>query len=1074
MDAVSSAGAGTTTSTSQSEPGRGVKIKVTEKVIRRLINDLTGTAKDGRQLSEGDRIVALRELAERGALTSLEPLLPGMLTLNSSPYELSEHKPFAPLFRTLMPQKQVWVAGRQVSKCVPLSAIPTIWRANGEIVGTQDIRVGDMVLAVNGLHQRTFRKVLAVHDTGLQEVFRIRTRLGAEVEHTAQHRMRTLGGFTEVQNLQPGSRVAGVRRGGRFAGRDRVISNDRIAFTAYMLGDGSSGVSGNFNFTSACRVCLREVAEIAKRQAGLRSIRRKAKGKARQVNLSQVQKGLRTWVTEDNGWGKYAWEKTIPSWVFQLSRPQTRLFISRLWATDGCIKGPRTISYTSTSRELARGVKSLLAKFGVPCSIAQRPTGYRDKYGEYIPCRDAWVVRVETRDGLRTFLEQFDVPGKPAFTLPITTENNNRDTIPIEAQDWLDEVYQRRHGPGTHGSLYTTGLRAKFKYPPTRAKFSRYIKHLKKIVAPSATLRQLESLLCEDLIWDEVISVERVGIKPTVDLEVEEDHTFVYDGVYTHNSTSLAAHGVVLSNAIPDFKTLFVTPLYEQIRRFSTNYVRPFIDRSPIRYAWVGTSTEKSVLQRSFKNLSTMIFSFALLDADRCRGISCDRLAIDEIQDMDPAHLPIIEEALSHSRYKLIQQTGTPKSLDNPICGSFMRSSQAEWFIPCQASGCNTWNIPSKEYHLADMIGPMHPHISEKYPGVVCHKCRRPINPALGHWVHKHKDRRWSYAGYHVPQLLLPLHYADPGSWSQLLYKQAGGSNMTEATFWNEVLGESVDTGQKLVSETELKAASVLPWKNNPKSPSSQVRDRLKGYETRILAIDWGGGGEAGVSHTVIALMGFTSTGKIDVLWGTRLLYGAEHLREAAAVLHFAKMFDVDFIAHDYTGAGTVRDTVMIQAGFEADKMRNMVLQRTAYQDLVVYKPPSPFHHRPHYVIDKARTLLYTCQAIKLGLLRFFQYDSEDKDTGGLMMDFLALVAEKTETRLAGDVFTVTRNTMISDDFAQAINIGASALWHEHAAWPNMARAAGFARISPQQLQAAGNFEFGWENDFANPFFDMP
>lgn len=545
-------------------------------------------------------------------------------------------------------------------------------------------------------------------------------------------------------------------------------------------------------------------------------------------------------------------------------------------------------------------------------------------------------------------------------------------------------------------------------------------------------------------------------------------------GRQVSKSTSLASHGVVLSNAVPHFKTLYVTPLYEQIRRFSTNYVRPFIDQSPVKSLWLGTSTEKSVLQRSFKNLSLMIFSFALLDADRVRGISAHKVAIDEVQDMDPDHIPIIEEVMSHSPWQLSQYTGTPKSLENPINGLFKTSSQAEWFIPCTTGGCNTWNIPSREYHLADMIGPMHPHISEKYPGVVCHKCRKPINPRHGHWVHKYKEKRWDFAGFHVPQLLLPLHYADPAMWSSLLQKQAGVGNVTEATFWNEVLGESVDAGQKLVSETELKAACILPWKNNTKRPDHQIRERLPLYKHRMLAIDWGGGGEKGVSHTVVALLGFTSTGQIDVLWGSRLLYGADHLREAREIIKLSKMFDVDYIAHDYTGAGTVRDTVLIQHGFNQDKMINVTLQRTASQDLMVFKPPTLLHHRPHYQLDKARSLLYTCQAIKLQAVRFFQYDWVQQDNPGLIADFLALVAEKTETRLVGDVFVVTRNTLLSDDFAQAVNIGCAALWTINDAWPNFAKLAGIGRITPAQLEAAGNHEYGWDEDLGARFFDMP
>ena len=201
-------------------------------------------------------------------------------------------------------------------------------------------------------------------------------------------------------------------------------------------------------------------------------------------------------------------------------------------------------------------------------------------------------------------------------------------------------------------------------------------------------------------------------------------------GRQVSKSTSLAAHGVVFSNAVPFFKTLYITPRFEQIRRFSNNYVRPFVDLSPIKSQWSGTSTENSVLQRSFKNNSMMLFSFALLDADRVRGVSADRVCIDEVQDMDPDHIPIIQETMSYSRWGTSYYTGTPKTLDNLIYGLYKRSSQAEWFIPCES--CKHWNIPALEHDLDAMIGDYNIHISEKQPGTVCAKCRKPVNPRHG------------------------------------------------------------------------------------------------------------------------------------------------------------------------------------------------------------------------------------------------------------------------------------------------------------------------------------------------------
>ncbi len=543
-------------------------------------------------------------------------------------------------------------------------------------------------------------------------------------------------------------------------------------------------------------------------------------------------------------------------------------------------------------------------------------------------------------------------------------------------------------------------------------------------------------------------------------------------GRQVSKSTSLASHGVVLSNAVPHFKTLYVTPLYEQIRRFSNNYVRPFIDQSPVKCMWSGTSTENSVLQRSFKNLSLMLFSFALLDADRVRGISAHKVAIDEVQDMDPDHLPIIQEVMSFSPWELSQYTGTPKTLDNPINGLWTRSSQAEWFIPCLR--CNQWNIPSREQHLEAMIGPWTPHISERHPATICYKCRSPISPRHGRWVHKFPDRRWKFAGYHVPQLLMPLHFASHEKWSALLQKQQGWGNTTEATFWNEVMGESVDSGQKLVTETELRAACILPWTNNIREPDKQIGPLLPLYKHRVMAIDWGGGGEEGVSFTVITILGFRSDGKVDVLWAKRLLMGANHLREAQECMKWARVFNVDFVAHDYTGAGTVRETVMVQAGFDLERVMAIRLCRAASQDLMVFKAGSAMNTRQHYSLDKTRSLLYTCQAIKLKQVRFFDYDFENQDNPGLVSDFLALVENKTESRLAGDIYTITRNTLLTDDFAQAVNLGCAALWHINHAWPNFAEIAGLARVTTAMEEAAGYTQFGWDEDLGNRYFDMP
>ncbi len=543
-------------------------------------------------------------------------------------------------------------------------------------------------------------------------------------------------------------------------------------------------------------------------------------------------------------------------------------------------------------------------------------------------------------------------------------------------------------------------------------------------------------------------------------------------GRQVSKSTSIAARGVLLSAAIPHFATLYVTPLYEQIRRFSNNYVRPFIDTSAVKRLWVGTSNENSVLQRSFANGAKMFFSFAMLDADRIRGISCKSVCFDEVQDMDPAHIPIIRECMSADRvWRLSMYTGTPKTKDNTIEGLWQHSSEAEWAIPCRA--CNKLNIPRMGWDLERMIGPHRKSISKDRPGTICAnpQCGKVIFPRMGRWLHKKEDLRWKFPGYHVPQVIMPMHCEDEEAWSELLGKRAGRGNTTPGKYYNEVLGESYDVGTKLINQSELEKACTLGWANTER-PHPRALAAAANYPVRCLAVDWGGGGEEEVSFTVLAVLGFRPDGQIDVIYGRRLLTPHDHLEEAIQIIRTYRMFDCNMMAHDYTGAGSLRETVCVQAGLPLETMMPMMYCRTARSGPITFHQATPEHPRNYWQLDKARSLLTTCGAIKLKRIRFFNWDHEDRDNPGLISDFLALQENYTETRTAGQIYSVVRNPMFSDDFAQAVNIGCCALWHRTQTWPNLAELAGL-QLTIQQMNAAGP-DHPWENDELSGYFRQP
>jgi len=399
--------------------------------------------------------------------------------------------------------------------------------------------------------------------------------------------------------------------------------------------------------------------------------------------------------------------------------------------------------------------------------------------------------------------------------------------------------------------------------------------------------------------------------------------------------------------------------------------------------------------------------------------------------------------------------------LDNTIEKLWQDSSQAEWVIRCLHGECGHWNVPSTEHDLMDMIGPVRSDISEKNPGVVCAKCRKPLNPRSGRWVHRHPARRWSQVGYHVPQIIMPMHYASREKWATLVGKHEGQFSTTPTTFLNEVCGESCDAGSKLVTVTEIKAACVLPWRCKLEA----AKPHLKRYTRRILAIDWGGGGgtinKAGsksgdqkrerTSFTTYAVLGMLPDGKIDTIWGFRSLRTHDWEYEAALAIEIMGELKCSHIAHDYNGAGAGRLIFLYQAGIPAANIINIRYQGFGH-NIMNFHEATDDHPVDWYALDKSRSLVTMCMCIKYGMLRFFEYDYVSADQPGLLEDFLALIEEKTESRLGSDAYVITRNPNKPDDFAQAVNIGVCTLWQMTGRWPNIAEAAKF-KISESAIR---------------------
>lgn len=514
--------------------------------------------------------------------------------------------------------------------------------------------------------------------------------------------------------------------------------------------------------------------------------------------------------------------------------------------------------------------------------------------------------------------------------------------------------------------------------------------------------------------------------------------TLLKTGRQVAKTTTYAARICLRAAALNNYAILTVAPRADQIRRLSSNYVRPFLETSPLRGMLQDTRCDKSVMQKTLRNQSKLYFSFAFLDCDRTRGYATSELGVDEAQDMDFDFIPIISQCMKASPHgSIITFAGTPKTFSNTMENLWSDSSQAEWIIPCS---CGHKNIPSVQHDLLKMI---------QNDGLSCGKCGKLVNSRAGWWEHAYADRVGLFSGFHIPQVIMPMHWESPSKWRELIRER---NTSSKAVFYNEILGESCDVGSHLLTRQQLRSACVLPWKNEVAEAAAQ-RSR---YNQVVMGVDWGGYGEDHTSFTTVSIVARVGGGKHHCLYGERFHSLVEHYQEIVRIIELFRIFGCHLIAHDYGGSGDLREVMLLQSkAVSSEQVIPIHYVSASTKDLMVPKSP-PDSWRVYYSTDKTRALGITLAMIKAGLYRFPDYES----SMGLFDDWLHLIEEKTEISKRADIRLIRRMPKKSDDFAHACTFASCALFHSTGEYPDLAKAFG-ATVTESQMNML-NPENAW------------
>jgi recombination protein RecA len=225
--------------------------------------------------------------------------------------------------------------------------------------------------------------------------------------------------------------------------------------------------------------------------------------------------------------------KEVPRLVRESDRDAVREFLRGYMDSECSIDLEKCgIEVTSASGKLLRGVKLLLQQFGIVSLLRPKEVkGYEQN--------DYWRLTVTGRDA-RLYAERIgarsEIRRAQLMALPQREQfQTNYDSIPHLGgmlRDLYDSCETTRHESDLLCDYMGDEPRASLTYD-----------RLKQIVETPAfqdapILAALRRFAEDEYLFDAVVSIEDGGEQPTFDFAMERTHSFVANGLVTHNTTT--------------------------------------------------------------------------------------------------------------------------------------------------------------------------------------------------------------------------------------------------------------------------------------------------------------------------------------------------------------------------------------------------------------------------------------------------------------------------------------------------------------------------------------------------------
>jgi recombination protein RecA len=392
-----------------------------------------------------------------------------------------------------------------------------------------------------------------VTHNNLKPVWRVTLDSGRHVEATANHPLRVLNErgrivWKTVEEMSEGDVVVSALFGAETAVGGDHLSEDEAVLIGYLVAEGSLGPSARnaVVFSNAHDPDVyEEYVTLLDLVLGIPEARVKTYAdKDHMVHDTAARRRL----ADDYGLDyTTSAGKEVPYRVRTAGAKVQRAFLSALYEGDGWIEKGPGVGLTTASRKMAEQVQLMLYGLGIPASLRTRHHDELD--------RDYHTVLV-TPGATHRFLDQIGFRSarraeQVANHLRDSADNTQMEHIPHLREllfDLRDALGGDRELDRLIGDLRRRDLTSRpdgsIDCSPTRLiKVLDWIdtKHVPASAQP--LVAQLHELAARPLTFERITTIESAGEQPTFDVVVPGTHSFLANGVLSHNTT-VALHAI--------------------------------------------------------------------------------------------------------------------------------------------------------------------------------------------------------------------------------------------------------------------------------------------------------------------------------------------------------------------------------------------------------------------------------------------------------------------------------------------------------------------------------------------------